>query len=300
MTEPGGWTPDDDTVSRANLTRFMAWLAETGRGDFGGDYQRLLAKSLEDIEWFWDAVWHYFDIRATTPPETVLADREMPGAQWFPGATLNYAVEAFRHETDEYPALVAAGEDGSTEWSWARLRQETAAFANYLRRLGVKPGDRVVGYLPNIGEAVAAFLGAASVGATWAVCNQDLAVDGVVSRLGQLEPTVLVASDGSVYGGKRHDRSRELAEIRSKLPTLKATVVVPRLGNEPADDVTPWSKVLELDAPLEITPVPFAHPLWVLFSSGTTGTPKGIVHGHGGVVLEHVKYLSPARRPETG
>ena len=140
MTEPGGWTPDDDTVERANLTRFMAWLAETGRGDFGGDYQRLLAKSLEDIEWFWDAVWHYFDIRATTPPETVLAGREMPGAQWFPGATLNYAVEAFRHETDEYPALVAAGEDGSTEWSWARLRQETAAFANYLRRLGVKPG----------------------------------------------------------------------------------------------------------------------------------------------------------------
>ena len=213
MTEPGGWIPDEETVERANVTRFMAWLAETGRGEFD-DYHQLLAKSLDDIAWFWDAVWHFFDIRATTPADTVLADREMPGAQWFPGATLNYAIEAFRHETDEYPALVVAGEDGSTEWSWARLRQETAAFANYLRRLGVKPGDRVVGYLPNIGEAVAAFLGAASVGATWAVCNQDLAVDGVVARLGQLEPTVLVASDGSVYGGKRHDRSSELAEIR--------------------------------------------------------------------------------------
>ncbi|RDH74722.1 acetoacetate--CoA ligase [Mycolicibacterium moriokaense] len=291
MTEPGGWEPDKETVDRANLTRFMAWLAETGRGEFG-DYQQLLAKSLDDIAWFWDAVWHYFDIRAATPPETVLESREMPGAQWFPGATLNYAIEAFRHETDEYPALVVAGEDGSTEWSWARLRSETAAFANYLRRLGVKPGDRVVGYLPNIGEAVAAFLGAASVGATWAVCNQDLAVDGVVARLGQLEPKVLVASDGSVYAGKRHDRSAEIAEIRSKLPTLEATVLVPRLGAEPADDVTPWSKVLDLDAPLEITPVPFAHPLWVLFSSGTTGTPKGIVHGHGGVALEHLKYLS--------
>ena len=183
------------------------------------DYYQLRAKSLDDIAWFWDAVWHFFDIRATTPADTVLASREMPGAQWFPGATLNYAIEAFRHETDKHPALVVAGEDGSTEWSWARLRQETAAFANYLRRLGVKPGDRVVGYLPNIGEAVAAFLGAASVGATWAVCNQDLAVDGVVARLGQLEPTVLVASDGSVYGGKRHDRSKELAEIRSQLPT---------------------------------------------------------------------------------
>ncbi|MGZ6779436.1 MAG: acetyl-coenzyme A synthetase N-terminal domain-containing protein, partial [Mycobacterium sp.] len=160
MTEPGGWTPDEDAVKRANLTRFMAWLADTGRGEFA-DYHQLWRKSVDDIAWFWDAVWHFFDIRATTPPETVLGDREMPGAEWFPGATLNYAVEAFRHETDNYPALVAVGEDGATEWSWARLRAETASFANYLRRLGVKPGDRVVGYLPNIGEAVAAFLGAA-------------------------------------------------------------------------------------------------------------------------------------------
>ena len=153
--------------------------------------------------------------------ETVLGSRDMPGAQWFPGATLNYAVEAFRHETDKHPALVVVGEDGATEWSWARLRSETAAFANYLRRLGVTPGDRVVGYLPNVGEAVAAFLGAASVGATWAVCNPDLAVDGVIARLGQLEPAVLVASDGSVYGGKRIDRSKELAAIRGRLPTLR-------------------------------------------------------------------------------
>jgi acetoacetyl-CoA synthetase len=291
MTEPGGWTPDQDTIDDANLTRFIAWLADTGRGEFT-DYQELWAASVADVAWFWDAVWNFYDVRATTPADAVLASADMPGAQWFPGATLNYATEIFRHATDERPAMVVAGEDGATDWSWDRLTRETAAFADYLRSLGVVPGDRVVGYIPNIGEAVVAFLGAAAVGATWAVCNQDLAVSGVVARLAQLEPKVLVASDGSLYNGKRIDRSAELAEIRGQLPTLTATVLVPRLGGEPPSSVTAWSDVIARKAELEITPVPFAQPLWVLFSSGTTGTPKGIVHGHGGVALEHIKYLS--------
>jgi acetoacetyl-CoA synthetase len=291
MAEPGGWDPDVHTVAHANITRFTDWLRDTGRGDFS-DYPSLWEASVSDVSWFWAAVWDFFDIKAGVPASTALGEATMPGAQWFPGARLNYVSQVFRHADDSRPAVVAVGEDGAAEWSWDRLRTETAAFAHHLRRAGVRPGDRVVGYLPNVAETVVAFLAAASVGATWAVCNPDLAVGGVIARLGQLEPTVLVATDGSVYGGRQHDKRSDLAEIRRRLPTLTATVVVPRLGLEVPEGAVPWSEAVAADVPLEIADVPFDHPLWVLFSSGTTGTPKGIVHGHGGVVLEHVKYLS--------
>lgn len=293
MAEPGGWDPDVAAVAHADITRYTDWLRDTERGDFS-DYRSLWEASVSDVNWFWGTMWDFFDIGslAGEPPTEVLSTAAMPGATWFPGATLNYVSQVFRHADQGRPAVVAVGEDGTTEWSRTRLRTETAAFAHYLRSVGVQPGDRVVGYLPSVGETVVAFLAAASIGATWAVCNPDLAVDGVIARLGQLEPTVLVATDGSVYGGKRHDKRAELTEIRRRLPTLTATVVVPRLGLELPDDVVAWTDAVSAEVALEILDVAFDHPLWVLFSSGTTGTPKGIVHGHGGVLLEHLKYLS--------
>src|ERR1700744_6230734 len=175
----GGWSPDEATVASANLTRFQSWLADTGRARpemAGANYQELWAKSVDDVAWFWDAVWNFYDIEADSPATAVLADPTMPGAEWFPGATMNYAGEILRHATDERPAMIVAGEDGSTEWSWARLQRETAAFAAYLRGLGVRPGDGVVGYLPNVGEAVVAALAAASLGAIWAGWHQDVSL----------------------------------------------------------------------------------------------------------------------------
>jgi acetoacetyl-CoA synthetase len=286
---PDQWVTDAKTGETANIAVFLKWLNDTGRCD-AQDYGALWAASVRDIDAFWEWIWHYFGIDATTPPTAVLGNREMPGAQWFPGANLNYAQHVFRNATTERPAMVAVGENGASTWSWARLMHEAAAFAAYLRELGVVPGDRVVGYLPNIGEAVAAFLGAASVGAVWSVCNQDFGEASVVARLRQLDPVVFVVADGSVYGGRDRDRRDVIANIAAALPTLRATVMVERLGSMDAAWAS-WADIVVREAELQITPVPFSHPLWVLFSSGTTGSPKGIVHGHGGIVLEHLKFL---------
>ncbi|MEU9149082.1 acetoacetate--CoA ligase [Streptomyces sp. NPDC048417] len=298
-TEPF-FTPDPKSAARSRIADFARWAARhRGAGEIQEptDYRALYQWSVTDLEGFWAAVWEYFDIDATTPYERVLAEETMPGTRWFPGATLNYAHHALRNLQPDAPAITALDENGSCyEITGRELRAQVASVAASLRGLGVGQGDRVVGYLPNTPHAVIAFLATASLGAVWSVCGQDYAPKAAADRFAQLEPTVLITADGYLFNGTTHDRRAASLELAAALPTLKATVLVDHVGlawPEGGDSVltVPWEDAATRVEYLTIAPVPFDHPLWVVFSSGTTGLPKGIVHGHGGVLLEHLKTL---------
>jgi acetoacetyl-CoA synthetase len=277
MTDAPQWVPTDEDIARARVTDFTRFVQQrTGVGAV--DYKSLWQWSVDDPPAFWAAMWDYFELGDRS--DRVLDDAQMPGARWFPGTQLNYVDQIVRNARADRPAILYVSEDGSvTELSWAELLGRTAAFADRLRSLGVAAGDRVVGYLPNIPEAVIAFLATVSIGAIWSACGQDYSAKAALDRLGQLEPVVLVTSAGYRYGGKTHDKHDDIAALQAGLPTLKATVMASELDSEN-------------DAPLQTVPVDFDHPLWILFSSGTTGLPKGIMHGHGGVVLEHLKAIA--------
>ncbi|MFI6871652.1 acetoacetate--CoA ligase [Nocardia sp. NPDC050406] len=284
------WIPNAEDIENARITDFARFVgARTGQ-DFP-DYRSLWQWSVDEVPEFWRAVWEYFDLGDA--PDEILAEPSMPGARWFPGTTLNYVDQVIRHARTDRPAILALTEGGPVrELSWAEMLTHTAAFARTLRACGVRPGDRVVGYLPNIPEAVIAFLATASLGAIWSACGQDYSPQAALDRLGQLEPTVLVTADGYRYGGKEHDKRAEITALRDGLPTLRATVAVRRLGHGVPGAVDWDSATAESGSDLTTEPVDFAHPLWVLYSSGTTGKPKGIVHGHGGVLVEHLKAIA--------
>lgn len=293
------WQPAPEAVQSTAIARFAAAVgADVGR-DLSA-YDDLWAWSVGDLDGFWSSIWRFFDVRADGDPMPALADDSMPGARWFPRVGLNYAEHALRHADDpalaDTVAVTSIGEDGATERiTWRELRDQVGALAHWLLERGVEPGDRVIGYVPNTASTLVAFLASASIGAVWSACAQDYSGSGAATRFAQLEPTVLFAADGYQWNGTAHDRRAEVARLRDALPTLRATVYVPNIGTPAGDELAQgeftWQQAIATPADLTFKRVAFDHPLWVLFSSGTTGLPKGIVHGHGGVLLEHLKTL---------
>jgi acetoacetyl-CoA synthetase len=291
------WDPPAELRERARMTEFIEWLRDERGLDFDG-YDALWRWSVDDLEGFWSAIWEFFDVQADGDPLPVLGSSEMPGAEWFPAARLNYAEHVFAGKDGSETAILHASELRELdELSWGELREQVAAVAAGLRGLGVERGDRVVAYMPNIPEAIVAFLATASIGAIWSSCSPDFGPASVIDRFAQIEPRVLFAVDGYRYGGRDFDRREVVAELQAAMPSLERTVVLPYLdpGVEISglDAAMTWRELLAggEGAELAFERLPFDHPLWVLYSSGTTGLPKAIVQGHGGILLEHLKKL---------
>jgi len=293
------WTPTSEWCERAEMTRFMRWAGER-RGHPFADYAELWRSSVEEVEEFWAGIWEFCGVRASRPYERVLDSREMPGARWFAGAELNYAENLLLRDRDpgEVAVLHASELRELDTLTWGELSAQVAAAAGGLRVLGVRRGDRVVAYMPNIPETLIAFLAVASIGAIWSSAAPEFGARSVIDRFAQIEPKVLLAVDGYRHGGKDFDRQAVVAGIVAELPSLEHVVLLPCLDadarwGEEAGGLT-WTQLLDLDPPtlqteLSFEQVPFDHPLWVLYSSGTTGLPKAIVHGHGGILLEQLK-----------
>jgi acetoacetyl-CoA synthetase len=282
------WKPSEPRVARATITRYREWL-ERERGLRFDGYAELWQWSVDDLEGFWSSVVSYFDVRFSEGGDVVLGNRGMPGAEWFPGSRVSFAEHVFRGKDDAQVAIRHASElrPELGSWTWGELRGQTAAIAAGLRALGVGEGDRVVAYMPNIPETVACFLACASLGAVWSSAAPEFGARSVIDRFAQVEPKVLLAIDGYRYGGKDFDRRATVAAIAAEIPSLEKVV---RFGYL---DGSGWEDGFRVaGAPLTFAALAFDHPLWVLYSSGTTGLPKPIVHGQGGILIEQVKKMN--------
>lgn len=294
------WEPPAEWVAQSNITAFRKWLEETRDLRFS-DYQDLRRWSVEHLDDFWAAIWEYFDVQSSSRYECVLANRKMPGAEWFPGARINYARHIFRKRQSDRPAMVYAGESRDLEsLSWNEMERRVRALAEWLRSNGIKPGDRVAGYMTNSPEGVIAMLAAASIGAVWTACSPEFGTPSVLDRFKQLEPRVLFCCDGYRYGGNAYSRVEEVNALLEALPTIEQVVLLPVLNADSTGEEIPgavlWDDISassEKDMhDFDYVEVPFEHPLWILFSSGTTGIPKAIVQSHGGILLEQMKLTS--------
>jgi acetoacetyl-CoA synthetase len=301
------WSPSAESIETSRLTAYSNWLREQGRGPDEDGYEALWAWSTERPEEFWESLWDYFDVIHDGEYDRVLSGHEMPGARWFEGTRLNYAEHIFRDRDPDAVAIIERSESQTdlNEYTWGTLEAAVAIRAASLRELGVGPGDRVAGYLPNTFETIALFLAVASLGAVWSCCSPDFGAGAVRDRFAQIEPKILLATDGYTYGGKEFDRRATVIELAESMPSIEKVVFIGQLGDDPASGLpegTEWDEdrfmnhadflTLVDGAELEFTRVPFDSPLWILYSSGTTGLPKPIVQGQGGILLEHLKKMN--------
>lgn len=290
------WTPSDSFKSNSNLTNYTGYL-KTQYGLSFTDYPALWKWSVEFPVEFWKSISDYFNIIHHSPYTSVMSDDAMPHTKWFEGSTLNYAEHVFRNANTEHPAILFQSERHAlTAISWDELEAKTTSLQQYFLAQGIQPGDRIAGYLPCIPEATICLLAALSVGAVWTSCSPDFGADSVKDRFRQVEPAILIAVDGYSYNGKKFDRREEVTAIAASIPSIKKLILIPYLeedGTGTAPDSISWNTVMQpVSQPLQFISVPFNHPIWILYSSGTTGVPKAITHSHGGVLLEHFKYVA--------
>lgn len=291
------WQPSPEQIQHTRLAHYLEWLRHE-RGRNFVDYHGLWQWSVNDLEGFWQSIWDHFQVQASSPYHAVLGDRTMPGAQWFPGARLNLAEHILRHE-QAGDALLYLDETSALQGlPWGDFAKQVRTLATYLRESGVMPNDRVVAYLPNVPEAMVALCACAAIGAVWASCSPDFGAEGVLDRVRQLAPKVLLAVDGYRYGGKVFDRRGQVRQIARELDSIEQVIVLPMMFPDESltlDNAIDWRELQARPtlaaADFHCEQLPFDHLLWVLFSSGTTGLPKAIVQSHGGILLEQLKAL---------
>lgn len=301
---PPLWTPSRGLMEQSNLKKFQNWLF-VKRGLYFRNYEDLWEWSVTDLEAFWESIWQFCEVKSHSLYFDVLvrSPKDFIGTQWFTGATVNYAEHIFRHKTANRPAIMYQTERaGLQEMSWRELEKQVASVAAFLKNKGINAGDRVAAVLPNIPQSVVAFLATNSLGAVWSSCSPDFGTPSIIDRFQQIEPKVLFITDGYTYNGKPFDKSAEFQALIKKLPSVEVVVLVPFLHPEATLPSTiSWASVLATSAKtLEFEPVPFEHPLWVLYSSGTTGKPKAITHSVGGCLLEHLKTLTIHQNVKAG